>query len=375
LAVLASIIVIGVAAQATWRAAPAPLEVVGTYEGPVDSLAFNADGTLLAVSAGHRRLVDVWDHAHRSRRNRIGAGESAVAGLAFSPDGNTFCLSRWEGAVELWDVATWSRRAQLRSQLIGIRSIACSPDGRFLALGSSSGKIELWSLEAAQIQAEFDCAPGGVAALAFAPDSALLASAGSDKTLRLWDVPFGHQVQIFSHNWHVTSVAFAPDGRFVASTSFAQAEVRLWDVATGQERSLLRTDGECAECVAFAPDNRTLAFSTGGGTVVVCDFLTGEIQARLRGHRGLVAAVAFAGKLLASGGNDGTVRVWDLSTEPRSAPRASTKVGLGRPAIPGRAPSLRGPVPAERRPVVGPFGVAFFAKSLAQIERIWGIER
>src|SRR5258706_14890648 len=76
-----------------------------------------------------------------------------------------------------------------------------------------------------------------VTSMAFAPDGKTLASCGHDRTLRLWDVATGKRLgAVEGHRGRMYSVAFSPDGKRIASTG-QDKTVRLWDAASLQERN------------------------------------------------------------------------------------------------------------------------------------------
>jgi tetratricopeptide (TPR) repeat protein len=116
-----------------------------------------------------------------------------------------------------------------------------------------------------------------------------------------------------------TSVCFSPDGRILA-LAHGEADIHLWNVpADGREpqrRGTLHGHEQAACCLSFSPRDQTLASGGGDGTIRLWDVWTGRQRSVLRGHEGQVISVCFRsdGGLLASAGNDGTVRLWDPDT-------------------------------------------------------------
>ncbi|WP_405183659.1 WD40 repeat domain-containing protein (plasmid) [Nocardia sp. NBC_01377] len=161
---------------------------------------------------------------------------------------------------------------------------------------------------------------GTVNSVAFAPDGRTLATGGIDGRVRVWDTathsPIGDPLT--GHTGAVNSVAFAPDGRTLATGDSLDGTVRIWNIATHSPiGDPLPGHTGSVNSVAFAPDGRTLATGDGSdGTVRLWDAIEHRpIGGPLTGHTGTVS-VAFApdGRTLATGGSDGRVRLWDLAT-------------------------------------------------------------
>ena len=158
-----------------------------------------------------------------------------------------------------------------------------------------------------------------VSTVAFSPDGKTLASGSFDDTVRLWDVATRRQIgnPLTGHTGAILSVAFSPDGKTLASSSDDQT-VRFWDVATRRQigNSLTGHTGVVSS-VAFSPDGKTLASSSFDQTVRLWDVATRrQIGSPLTGHTDAVLSVAFSpnGKTLASSSFDQTVRLWDVAT-------------------------------------------------------------
>ena len=109
-------------------------------------------------------------------------------------------------------------------------------------------------------------------------------------------------------------VTIDPAAKVIVSSSWSEAQLRVWDVEKGEQVGTLKGHSGAVGEVTFSPDAKSLA--SGGEAVRIWDVDTGAIRRILRGHTKSVESVAFDadGKRLASGGFDNTARVWDVAT-------------------------------------------------------------
>jgi WD40 repeat protein len=159
-----------------------------------------------------------------------------------------------------------------------------------------------------------------VHSIAFAPDGKLIASSGWEGRIHLWDARTGGLVRTMPSRLEntlgtnsVPCVAFAPDGKRLLS-GHRDGSTRMWDTASGKEhwRSDMKSHGG-VNAVAYAPDGKVVASSYTGSPTRIWDAETGKELLRLEEDSTSSLSLAFSAdsKLLISG-EPFRVRLWDL---------------------------------------------------------------
>ncbi len=321
----------------------AQLQVLVDHSDAVLSAALSPDGRYAVTSGGAYLtaegqgdvVVRLWDVQSGQILRRMVGNTRQINTVAFSPNGTLIASGGNDGTVRLWDVQSgreWRRLPNTNGSTGFVLSVAFSPDGSAVVASTTRSVLQLWNISGAAQGSSvavlptptpaptsplplppafkpitFSGSKDNIRGVAFSPDGRQVFTGALDGAVRVWNPQTGKEIR----QYYGGSVVFSPDGKyFLAGSNNPQ----LHDARTGAGLVQYTGHTKIALAGAFAPDDKYVATGSNDNTVRLWELTTGKEIRQFKGHTNTVWSVAFSpdGKALITSSLDGTVRLWDV---------------------------------------------------------------
>jgi WD40 repeat protein len=259
--------------------------------------------------------------------------ESSISALAVTADGQTLVTGSFDNDIRIWDLTTGKERKKLRGHPGGIHALALSPDEKLLASTSCDPFVKLWNIsngrERHLLKTDYR-----IWCLGFTPDGKALV-AGGEGPLKVWDVATGQELRTLEVVKSPTdgrpilalSLAISADGNSVY-VGHGDGAIRLYDLSTGKVLGIVRASNNVGvSSLVLSPDHKTLACIVDGFGIALLNLPTGTERFRIKSQDAFAWCLVFSqgGKILVSGGMDGSIKFWDVGTgQPGTSFKASS---------------------------------------------------
>lgn len=301
-----------------------------SVDSAVDSLAFSPDGTLL-LTASMNGGVRVWDLEKRAKIEDIFTPRHAYC-VGFSPNGQVILIGGNDGKFHFVDRGTRKPLGMIAlDKGDNPRSFTFTPDGKRLLVGGSQGKIYVsmpltdamslptrwdsrFALHGSEAAIEIlEFAPRGQALLSSAKDGDIKHSHFSSEFKNLTNTQF-----LAESSPQTLPVTWGPDGHSLCFANSTDPKIVLWNIETGKMAAEFRGHISVVKTLAFSPDGKLLASGGDDRSLKIWDVKSTLAQAThpAAGRDARIHDVAFSpdGARLASASEDGTLRLWNAET-------------------------------------------------------------
>lgn len=295
-----------------------------SYYHKVYRIAASPNGNLVAAAREHEPF-SLWLPGQSKKLNAKGSDRPEAEAIAISPRGNLMASSGSSSPVHLWTLQPFKSYRILKStSKNGYADLAFSPRGDYLAAAGFDHAIHLWEitnrndrtkvLEAIRL----DGHKGAVRKVVFSPNGNRMASCSDDKTIRIWDMKAKAILSVLrGHTQPVNAICFLTNKKLISTAN--EPGARIYNVQTTKGQTYFEKELSHIQALAPVPGQNERMVAASPGMITFFNPYSRKIYSRMNRkhlHEGSITAIALSpnGKYLYTGGDEGAIKQWKIST-------------------------------------------------------------
>ena len=233
-------------------------------------VALLASNVIAEPSDSSQKSVRIWDLTAERQMQMVNG--SLHGNATMSSDRKQLAIATYgERSVRLVNLDTGEQRHVLADGLGGAAALVFSPDGTTLVSANYDNDVRIWKTQSGELVRKIEDLTGAMFAAEFTPDGKQLVMGGLDETVYIWDAKtYALHRTLKGQGETIAALAISPDGRALVTGGFDVVTVNnpvkvvFWDLGTGTMMRTVRSP-HCVASLAFSPDGKWLAMTAVGG--------------------------------------------------------------------------------------------------------------
>jgi WD40 repeat protein len=214
--------------------------------------------------------------------------------------------------VKVWSIDSGERLQELVGHRAAVQALVAMPSPKQFWSAGADGQLLTWDVATGRVTPVQTAIEGGVGALLAIGDSRYAISGSGNGTIHVWNIEQRQLLRSFSNGSGVNGLAVDRSEQLLASAG--DEDVIIWDLARGQQLHQLRGHSGLVKAVAITPNGDLVVSAGADHTIRIWDVATGDLIHVLAGHNQSVNCLALTpdGRSIISGSDDQTVKIWRL---------------------------------------------------------------
>lgn len=220
------------------------------------------------------------------------------------------------GEIRVYSAHTGKLIRSLGELKGGVSSLSLSVDGRSVAVGGIEGRLVIWRLDSKIPLIDIQAHTDRIGKIVFLPSGKELVTVGLKTNVKVWDLTTGRERTLLSNDQEspLFSCAVYDNGTKLAVGG--RKVIQLWDLAKHKPLIPLRHHEDDIYSLSVSPDGSVLVACSDDHTISITSTKTNKLLGLLGGHNDRVLCGTFSrdGAIFASSGADCVINIWDTRT-------------------------------------------------------------